>query len=131
MRSREACGLVALGTCFLIGLGSVARSAARDKPPPAAKVRLAVLIVVDQLRGDYLMRWNHLFGDRGFRRMAREGTWYQNCYYPYASTFTAAGHASLATGTCPDVHGIIGNDWYDRASGESQVASQSLEERTI
>jgi hypothetical protein len=120
---------MALGACFLLGMRGVSHAPAEARHHPPAKVRLAVLIVVDQLRGDYLTRWNHLFGDRGFRRMAREGTWYQNCYYPYASTVTAAGHASLATGTCPDVHGIIGNDWYDRASGISQVAALSLEER--
>ena len=68
MRSREASGLIVLGTCFLLGLQGVPRTPAEDKPAPPRRVRLAVLIVVDQLRGDLLTRWNHLFGDRGFRR---------------------------------------------------------------
>jgi predicted AlkP superfamily pyrophosphatase or phosphodiesterase len=131
MRRREACGLIVLGACFLLGVRGGSRTTAKDTPPPSSRVRLAVLIVVDQLRGDLPMRWNHLFGDRGFRRLAREGTWYQNCHYPYACTVTAAGHASLATGASPDVHGIVGNDWYDRDAGVSQVAALSFEERTI
>src|SRR4051812_40805280 len=102
MRSREARRLVVLGICFLIGLGSLLgsyfligdrkqekqeappRDVAEDKQQPD-KARLVVLIVVDQLRGDLLTRWDRLFGDRGFRRLAREGAWFQNCYYPYGS----------------------------------------------
>jgi predicted AlkP superfamily pyrophosphatase or phosphodiesterase len=129
MRIAEARGLLVLGTCLLAG-ASASPPAEAAEPAPA-KVRLAVLVVVDQLRGDMLLRWDRLFGDRGFRRLAREGAWHPNCYYPYASTFTGAGHASLATGCDPRVHGIIGNDWYDRNSGESLNAARSLDERTV
>ncbi|HZU36489.1 MAG TPA: alkaline phosphatase family protein, partial [Gemmataceae bacterium] len=69
-----------------------------------------------QMRGDYLTRWHDLFGKDGFRRLENEGAWFQNCNYPYANTVTAAGHASLLTGTTPAHHGIIGNDWYDRST---------------
>jgi predicted AlkP superfamily pyrophosphatase or phosphodiesterase len=75
--------------------------------------RLAVLIFFDQLRGDYLVRWDSLFIEGGFRRLDRDGSWFQNCHYPYAGTWTGPGHASVATGCSPDRHGIIGNDWYD------------------
>jgi hypothetical protein len=81
--------------------------------------RLALLLVFDQLRGDYLTRWQHLFGDDGFRRLQRDGVWFANCHYPYAHTVTGAGHASLVTGCSPAEHGIVGNDWYDRAAGKS------------
>ena len=84
-----------------------------DRPP-----RLAVLVVFDQLRGDYLSRWEKLFGGRGFRLLQQEGAWFTNCHYPYADTLTAPGHASIATGCSPDQHGIIENDWYDRAAGK-------------
>jgi len=108
------------------------RLPADDMPvPPAEKGgKLVVLIVVDQLRGDLLTRYEKLFGDRGFRRLAREGPWFQDCRYPYASTFTAAGHASLVTGCSPDRHGIIANDWYDRAAGYVS-AVRSLDERNV
>src|SRR6516162_5332710 len=91
----------------------------KEEPAAPQKPRLAVLIFFDQLRGDYLTRWDALFGEGGFHRLEREGAWFQNCRYPYAATFTAPGHASLATGCCPMKHGIVGNTWYDRATRQS------------
>lgn len=85
-------------------------------PPP---VKLAVLVVVDQLRGDYLARWRPLFSAGGFKRLMRQGVWFEQCHYPYAATFTGPGHASVATGCSPHVHGVIANNWYDRDLGES------------
>lgn len=93
------------------------RAAAQAQPEPAVP-RLAVLVVFDQMRGDYLDRWGKHFADDGFRRLEREGAWFTHCHYPYAVTFTAAGHASFLTGCSPVKHGIIANEWYDRASGE-------------
>jgi predicted AlkP superfamily pyrophosphatase or phosphodiesterase len=83
-----------------------------------ARPKLAVMVVLDQFRADYLSRWDVLYGEDGFRRLEKEGAWFQNCHYPYALTVTAAGHASLATGCSPDVHGIVHNEWFDRTSGE-------------
>src|SRR5437899_2409007 len=62
-------------------------------------------------------RWESHFGDGGFRRLQKEGAWYQNCHYPYAGTLTGAGHASLLTGCSPATHGIVANEWHDRATG--------------
>lgn len=84
--------------------------------PEAMRPRLAVLVVFDQMRGDYLTRWDELFEDGGFHRLEKEGAWFQNCHYNYANTFTGAGHASLVTGCSPDRHGIVGNEWYEPAS---------------
>jgi hypothetical protein len=88
------------------------------KPPeradePTKSGKLAVLVVFDQLRGDYLTRWRDLYGEGGFRRLMDEGAWFPDCHYDYAHTVTAAGHASLSTGAPPSVHGVVGNDWYD------------------
>jgi hypothetical protein len=83
-------------------------------PLPSDRPRLAVLLVFDQLRADYLERWHDLLGEGGFRRLIAEGAWFRNCHYPYSDTFTGAGHASLVTGCSPWRHGIIGNEWWDR-----------------
>ena len=83
---------------------------------PAPRPKLVVLVVFDQMRGDYLKKWQPLFVDGGFKRLQSEGAWFTNCHYPYAYTLTAAGHTSVVTGTTPSVHGIIANDWYDRAN---------------
>src|SRR5262245_7180838 len=80
------------------------RNRPAEPPPPKAeglapeKPRLVVLLVFDQLRGDYLSRWDKLFVKDGFRRLQAEGASFRNCHYPYAATLTAAGHASMATG---------------------------------
>ena len=95
--------------------------------PSAAKPRLVVGITVDQMRADYLSRfgaWEDAsspatFGEGGFRRMVEEGFTCRDHHFGYAPTYTGPGHASIYTGTTPTVHGIVGNDWYDRASGTS------------
>lgn len=97
-----------------------ARAVAEGKKEKVAgKPRLVVLLVFDQLRGDYPERWRSLFGKGGFERLLTEGVWFPNCHYDYAHTITAAGHCSLVTGCPPARHGILGNDWYDRATGKS------------
>ncbi len=103
--------VLVFGVLLLAFLG--VRASAADE---SAKPRLVVLVYFDQFRGDYFLRWHDLFTDGGFRRLEREGTWFTNCHYPYASTFTGPGHASIATGCSPDRHGIVMNDWYDRAA---------------
>jgi len=78
--------------------------------------KLVVGIVVDQMRYDYLTRfWDH-YSDGGFKRLANEGFNCKNNHYNYAPTSTGPGHASIYTGTSPSNHGIIGNNWYDKAS---------------
>jgi predicted AlkP superfamily pyrophosphatase or phosphodiesterase len=87
--------------------------------------RLVVLVVFDQMRGDYIEKWKPLFGTDGFVRLQTEGAWFTNCHYPYAITATGPGHCSMLTGCGPDVHGIIGNTWYDRKSGAIVNCSES------
>ena len=99
-----------------------ALNANAPRPPGGPPVKLAVLLVFDQLRGDYLVRWRDLFGDDGFKRLLQNGAWFPNCHYPYAGTWTAAGHATLASGRPPREHGIIANEWYDRDRGKEVTA---------
>lgn len=75
--------------------------------------RLIVGIVVDQMRDDFLSRFEELYGPDGFNRLRREGFYAANHHFSYVPTYTAPGHASIFTGTTPAVHGIVGNDWYD------------------
>jgi hypothetical protein len=79
--------------------------------------------VFDQMRADYLTRFHDQFGPGGFRRLMEHGAWFDNCHYPYALTLTGPGHASLLTGCSADRHGIIGNEWYERGTGEVYCAT--------
>jgi predicted AlkP superfamily pyrophosphatase or phosphodiesterase len=117
--------LLSLTGLFVLALlcPSLVLLASRPAPPPPARPRLAVLVVIDQFRGDYLARWGPLFGDGGFRRLRAEGAWFRNCHYPYAGTFTGPGHATLGTGCPPARHGIVANEWHDRREGEVYCAT--------
>jgi len=75
---------------------------------------LVVGVVVDQMRYDYLYRFYNKYGDGGFKRLMREGFNCENTHFNYVPTYTAVGHTSIYTGTTPSMHGIIGNDWYDK-----------------
>lgn len=84
-------------------------------PPPAAQTaaspRLLVVLVVDQMRFDYIdqmrTRWT-----RGLKRLVTEGAVFEQSHYPYLQTVTCAGHATIGTGTFPATHGIILNAWW-------------------
>ncbi|SDI10070.1 alkaline phosphatase PafA [Winogradskyella thalassocola] len=80
--------------------------------------KLVVGIVVDQMRYDYLTRFESKFGDGGFNRMINEGFNCKNNHFNYVPTYTGPGHASVYTGTTPKIHGIIGNNWYDKETKE-------------
>lgn len=89
----------------------------RDPEGPRPGPKLVVLVVFDQMRGDYLDRWATAFGPDGFERMKRDGVWYSACHLPYACSSTGPGHASIATGAPPSKHGIIENEWFERHAG--------------
>ncbi|MBY0514961.1 MAG: alkaline phosphatase family protein [Gemmataceae bacterium] len=101
-------------TALAVAAALLAAPAASAQPADKPPVKLVVLVVFDQLRGDYLDRWKPLFGKDGFNRLQDDGAWFTHCHYPYATTTTGPGHASLLTGTCPDRHGVINNEWYER-----------------
>ncbi len=84
-----------------------------ENQPP----KLVVAITVDQMRADYLTRYAKGFGDGGFKRFFNEGFAGLDHHFSYAPTYTGPGHASIATGTTPAVHGIIGNNWFSRETG--------------
>ncbi len=82
------------------------------------KPKLVVGIVVDQMRQEYLYRYESKFGANGFKRLMNEGFMLKNAHYNYVPTETGPGHASVYTGTTPSIHGIIANEWYDRKLGK-------------
>ena len=86
---------------------------AADNPP-----RLILQITVDQLRGDLPTRYLDKMGKGGFRYLLSEGVVYENAHHAHSNTETIVGHATLATGAYPADHGLIGNTWFDRESGE-------------
>jgi len=97
--------------------------------------KLVVGIVVDQMRYDYLTRFEYRFGEDGFKRMMNEGFNCKNNHFNYVPTYTGPGHASIFTGTTPKYHGVISNNWYDKdikqtvyCAGDDSVASVGTED---
>ena len=76
--------------------------------------KLVLQITVDALRGDLPSRFDDVLGDGGFRYLMADGVHYTNAHYQHANTETIVGHVSLATGTVPAAHGMVGNVWFDR-----------------
>ncbi len=103
--------LLATASAFLLP------HAGKAAEPPATP-RLVLQITVDQLRGDLPRRYLNNMGPGGFRYLLENGVVYENAHHAHATTETIVGHATLATGAHPSDHGLIGNVWFDRASGE-------------
>jgi arylsulfatase A-like enzyme len=93
------------------------------------KPKLIVIIVIDQFRGDYLNRDRAEFKGRGFRLFMDQGAWFTDCYYDYANTKTAPGHATIGTGAYTDGHGIESNEWWDTSRSDTKKVSAVEDER--
>lgn len=94
-------------------LSQISCSQQQDKP------KLIVGIVIDQMRAEYLYRFQGNYAEDGFKRLLREGFNVKNTHYNYIPTATGPGHTSIYTGTTPVNHGIVSNDWYNRELGRS------------
>ncbi len=100
------------------------QTAARDGPT------LLVLVVVDQMRAEYLTRYSTQWTG-GLRRLLDEGARYEQAFYPYLNTVTCVGHATLGTGAWPKTHGIILNQWYRRDEGQLRSCTSDPSVRAI
>lgn len=97
---------------ILLIIASNASAGNTDEPP-----KLILQVTVDQLRGDLPTRYGERLGQGGFRYLWESGIVYRNAHHAHANTETIVGHATLATGAQPSVHGMVGNLWFDREKG--------------
>lgn len=95
---------------FMLFFGTVIHAQRSTKP------KLVVGLVIDQMRWDYLYRYSNRYGTGGFKRLLREGFSCENTLIPYTPTYTAPGHTCVYTGSVPSLHGIVGNNWYDKTT---------------
>ena len=132
-RIRLATSFLLLFTIFSLAAPArgQARRAAAGARSLGARPRLAVVITVDQFRYDFLERFLPHFGKDGFRRLISQGALFANANYSYVPTYTAPGHAAIFTGSVPAQNGIVGNNWFDRASGAVRVMVSDLSARLV
>jgi arylsulfatase A-like enzyme len=107
-------------------------------PADGSRPRLAVVISIDQFRADYVTRFQDLYlparrGRQvgGFRYLQTRGAWYADCRYEHHRTVTGAGHAILGSGAQPYLSGIVGNSWFDRASGKSMYCVADAKSQVV
>jgi len=101
---------VAALLCLTLALAESPRSLAQAYQ---AKPKLAVILVIDQFRGDYLDRYRDAFTTpNGFNLFLKKGAYFNSCYYDYANLKTAPGHSTIGTGAYTDGHGIGSNEWW-------------------
>ncbi len=92
--------------------------------------KLIIVMIVDQMRGDYLERYRRHF-QFGLHRLQSEGVIFQQAYHAHAFTGTAPGHATLSTGMHPATHGVMENSFYDRDGGAKSYAINDSETKIL
>ena len=111
---------------LILSLALLSLTATAQKRPA-----LVVGIVVDQMRYDYLNKYYDRYSNNGFKRLMNEGMNCTDNHYNYAPTVTAAGHASVYTGTVPAVHGIVGNEWIEVSNGKKMYCTDDSTVQTV
>ena len=62
---------------------------------PTHSPKLVVTLTIDQLRTDYLEAFSSLYGERGFKRLMREGRVYRQAEFPFEQVDRASAVATL------------------------------------
>ena len=105
-------------------LSSLSFSAQKNKSSKIERPKLVVGLVVDQMRWDYLYRYYEKYQNDGFKRLLKQGYSLNNIHINYIPTYTAVGHTTIYTGSVPAIHGIAGNDWYDKTTGKDVYCTE-------
>ena len=91
--------------------------AAMPAATPPVRPKLVLAIAIDQFRYDYLTRYRSEYTG-GLSRLLTNGAVFTNANYEHSPTVTAIGHSTFLSGAMPSVSGIVGNEWFERASGK-------------
>lgn len=97
----------------LLAMMALASLQAQEVP---AVPKLVVGLTIDQLRLDYVEAFSSMYGDRGFKRLWKEGRVYRNAEYDFVNVDRSSAVAAIQTGAMPKVNGIVGNGWLDRST---------------
>ena len=86
------------------------------QPLPASTPKLVIGLTIDQLRTDYLEAFSTLYGEKGFKRLWKEGKVFRNAEYNFNRVDRASAVAAIYSGTTPSMNGIVGNQWLDAST---------------
>lgn len=92
--------------CGLVGI-NVMLSADPSRP------KIVVGIMVDQLRTDYIESLQNLFGEKGFKKLMKDGAFLRNVDFKVNGLDKASGTAMVYTGGYPRQNGVASAMVYD------------------
>lgn len=102
--------LSCLGSCG--GAAPPPLASGRQVPAKAGpQPKLVVMLVIDQFASQTLAALAPLLPEEGFigGALAGKSLLFERSQYPYANTYTAAGHATIYTSRPPRLHGVAAN----------------------
>lgn len=76
-----------------------------------ANPKLVVQLIVGGVRYDQLLKFQSNLPEGGFKKLIRGGTSFTNAHCGYMYSTPECGSATLATGTTPAGHGVMGESW--------------------
>lgn len=98
--------LITTVICGLVGINTIL---AADPSRP----KIVVGIMVDQLRTDYMESLQNLFGEKGFKKLMKEGAFLRNVDFKVGGLDRASGTAMIYTGSYPRQNGVASSMVYD------------------
>jgi len=119
----------AQGTKTIQKAQATAKAPSRTLEAPQ-RPKLVVMLVVDQMRADYVDKFRSQWTG-GLKRLVEEGAWFRDAAYPYAATETCVGHATISTGTLPATHGMVANAWWDRETQKTVTCTSDSKAKNI
>jgi predicted AlkP superfamily pyrophosphatase or phosphodiesterase len=93
--------------------------------------KLVVGVVLDQMRPDFLYKYQNNFSSKGFLKLLNEGNVCQNAFINYLPSYTAPGHTCIYTGSVPALHGISSNDWIDKMTGNTVYCTADASVKSV
>jgi predicted AlkP superfamily pyrophosphatase or phosphodiesterase len=109
---------------------SAAEPSVKTARNPVARPKLVVMLVVDQMRADYVDKFMGQWSG-GLKRLATQGAWFHDAAYPYAATETCVGHSTISTGAFPATHGMIANAWWDRDAQKTVTCTSDPKAKNV
>src|SRR5574344_2069381 len=89
------------GMSKIVSLIPIAALACISSPAQVTQTvpRIVVNITVDQLRSDYMNAFMPIYGEKGFKRLLKDGKVYNHAEYPQSGLSRASSIATVSTGT--------------------------------
>ncbi len=104
-----------------LGVGMPPTATGRVLPilrPGFARPRAVFLLVLDGMRRDYFDRYADVMPTLAAVR--RRAAWFSQMNVTVVPSNTAVAHTTISTGADPGIHGVTGNNYYDRVRRRRQ-----------